>query len=62
MRSAWLPVAAVMAASLIGAARQGTSGYYPDENHRILTRENSVHWYGELRDWMKRFAAPGPRQ
>jgi dipeptidyl aminopeptidase/acylaminoacyl peptidase len=36
--------------------------YYPDENHWILTRENSVHWYGEFRDWIKRFAEPGPRQ
>jgi dipeptidyl aminopeptidase/acylaminoacyl peptidase len=35
--------------------------YYPDENHWILTRENSVHWYGEVRDWIKRFAAPGPQ-
>jgi dipeptidyl aminopeptidase/acylaminoacyl peptidase len=35
--------------------------YYPDENHWILTRENSVHWYGEFEDWIKRFAAPGPR-
>jgi dipeptidyl aminopeptidase/acylaminoacyl peptidase len=35
--------------------------YYPDENHWILTRENSVHWYGEFRDWIKRFAAPGPQ-
>jgi len=36
--------------------------YYPDENHWILTRENSVHWYGEFREWIKRFAEPGPRQ
>ncbi len=35
--------------------------YYPDENHWILTRENSLHWYGEVRDWIGRFAAPGPR-
>lgn len=35
--------------------------YYPDENHWILTRENSVHWYGEVRDWIARFAAPGPQ-
>jgi len=35
--------------------------YYPDENHWILTRENSVHWYGEFRDWVTRFAAPGPQ-
>lgn len=35
--------------------------YYPDENHWILTRENSVHWYDEVRNWVKRYAAPGPR-
>ena len=35
--------------------------YYPDENHWILTRENSLHWYGEFRDWVTRFAVPGPR-
>jgi dipeptidyl aminopeptidase/acylaminoacyl peptidase len=35
--------------------------YYPDENHWILTRENSLHWYGEVRDWIGRFAAPGPQ-
>jgi dipeptidyl aminopeptidase/acylaminoacyl peptidase len=34
--------------------------YYPDENHWVLTRENSVHWYGEFEDWITRFAAPGP--
>ena len=34
--------------------------YYPDENHWILTRDNSVHWYGEFRDWIARFAVPGP--
>jgi dipeptidyl aminopeptidase/acylaminoacyl peptidase len=35
--------------------------YYPDENHWVLTRENSVHWYGEFEEWITRFAAPGPR-
>ena len=35
--------------------------YYPDENHWILTRENSVHWYGEFRDWIARFAEAGPQ-
>ena len=35
--------------------------YYPDENHWILSRENSVHWYGEVRSWMERYAKPGPR-
>ena len=35
--------------------------YYPDENHWILTRDNSLHWYGEVRKWVERFATPGPR-
>jgi dipeptidyl aminopeptidase/acylaminoacyl peptidase len=35
--------------------------YYPDENHWILTRQNSLHWYGEFRDWVTRFAEPGPQ-
>ncbi|MCG8369727.1 MAG: S9 family peptidase [Proteobacteria bacterium] len=35
--------------------------YYPDENHWILTRANSLHWYDEVRQWVERFAAPGPR-
>jgi dipeptidyl aminopeptidase/acylaminoacyl peptidase len=33
--------------------------YYPDENHWVLKRANSLHWYGEVRDWVARFAAPG---
>jgi dipeptidyl aminopeptidase/acylaminoacyl peptidase len=35
--------------------------YYPDENHWILTRANSLHWYNEVREWVERYAAPGPR-
>ena len=35
--------------------------YYPDENHWILTRANSLHWYDEVRQWVERFAAPGPK-
>jgi len=35
--------------------------YYPDENHWVLTRENSVFWYSEVENWANRFAAPGPR-
>lgn len=35
--------------------------YYPDENHWILTRDNSIHWYGEVQQWVERFAEPGPR-
>ena len=34
--------------------------YYPDENHWVLTRDNSIRWYGEVQNWVKRFAAPGP--
>jgi len=35
--------------------------YYPDENHWILSRDNSVNWYGEVRSWVERYAPPGPR-
>lgn len=35
--------------------------YYPDENHWVLKPNNSVYWYHEVRDWMSRFAEPGPR-
>ena len=35
--------------------------YYPDENHWILTRANSLHWYDEVRQWVEHYAAPGPR-
>jgi dipeptidyl aminopeptidase/acylaminoacyl peptidase len=35
--------------------------YYPDENHWILTRDNSIHWYDTVRDWIGKFAAPGPQ-
>jgi len=29
--------------------------YYPDENHWILSRSNSIHWYGEVHDWLGRW-------
>ncbi len=29
--------------------------YYPDENHWILTPQNSIHWYGEVHDWLARY-------
>ena len=35
--------------------------YYPDENHWVLKRSNSLHWYGEVKDWVTRYAEPGPR-
>lgn len=34
--------------------------YYPDENHWILKPNNSLHWYDEVRQWVERFAEPGP--
>ncbi len=35
--------------------------YYPDENHWILTRDNSIHWYTTVRDWIAKFAEAGPQ-
>lgn len=29
--------------------------YYPDENHWILTPQNSIFWYEELHNWFDRF-------
>lgn len=34
--------------------------YYPDENHWILKRENSLHWYGEVDAWLERYLGHGP--
>jgi dipeptidyl aminopeptidase/acylaminoacyl peptidase len=31
--------------------------YYPDENHWILSPANSIHWYGEVLDWIERWTA-----
>jgi len=36
--------------------------YYPDENHWVLKPNNSLHWYGQVRNWVERFAEPGPMQ
>ncbi|MET0552722.1 MAG: S9 family peptidase [Vicinamibacteria bacterium] len=33
--------------------------HYPDENHWILKPQNSVHWYGQTRDWLKEFIGTG---
>jgi dipeptidyl aminopeptidase/acylaminoacyl peptidase len=35
--------------------------YYPDENHWILKPNNSLYWYGQVRDWLARHAEPGGR-
>jgi dipeptidyl aminopeptidase/acylaminoacyl peptidase len=29
--------------------------YYPDEGHWIEKPANSLHWYGELANWLDRF-------
>lgn len=29
--------------------------YFPDENHWVLKPQNSVYWYGEVRDWIQRW-------
>ncbi|MFW5687823.1 MAG: S9 family peptidase, partial [Bacteroidota bacterium] len=29
--------------------------YYPDENHWILTAQNSIFWYEELHNWLERY-------
>lgn len=31
--------------------------HYPDENHWILKRRNSLHWYGEVLGWLQRHLA-----
>jgi dipeptidyl aminopeptidase/acylaminoacyl peptidase len=31
--------------------------HYPDENHWILKRRNSIHWYGEVLGWIARHLA-----
>jgi dipeptidyl aminopeptidase/acylaminoacyl peptidase len=33
--------------------------YFPDENHWILKPQNSLFWYGTVREWVNRYAAPG---
>ncbi|MFA0809865.1 prolyl oligopeptidase family serine peptidase [Microbulbifer epialgicus] len=30
--------------------------YYPDEKHWILKPNNSLYWYGQVREWVERFA------
>jgi dipeptidyl aminopeptidase/acylaminoacyl peptidase len=35
--------------------------YYPDENHWILKPNNSLYWYEQVREWIGRYAPPGPR-
>ncbi len=35
--------------------------YYPDENHWILKRQNSLFWYEETKNWLARYAPAGER-
>ncbi len=35
--------------------------YYPDENHWILKRQNSLFWYEEKQKWLARYAPAGGR-
>jgi dipeptidyl aminopeptidase/acylaminoacyl peptidase len=34
--------------------------YYPDENHWVLTPQNSIYWYEELYGWLSRYIGKGP--
>lgn len=34
---------------------------YPDENHWILSAQNSIHWYGEYEAWLARWIGKGSR-
>ncbi|MBM2854056.1 MAG: prolyl oligopeptidase family protein [Steroidobacteraceae bacterium] len=35
--------------------------YFPDENHWVLKRQNSMYWYKEVRDWLEHYAPAGAR-
>lgn len=35
--------------------------YFPDENHWVLKRQNSLFWYREVKDWLARYAPAGAR-
>jgi dipeptidyl aminopeptidase/acylaminoacyl peptidase len=34
--------------------------YFPDENHFVLKRDNSIFWYQQKQDWLKEFIGAGP--
>ncbi len=33
--------------------------FYPDENHWILSAQNSINWYGEVIGWVERYVGGG---
>jgi dipeptidyl aminopeptidase/acylaminoacyl peptidase len=35
--------------------------YFPDENHWVLKRQNSLFWYDETKNWLARYVPAGPR-
>jgi dipeptidyl aminopeptidase/acylaminoacyl peptidase len=35
--------------------------YFPDENHWVLKRQNSLFWYDETKNWLARYAPAGTR-
>jgi dipeptidyl aminopeptidase/acylaminoacyl peptidase len=35
--------------------------YFPDENHWVLKRQNSLYWYREKKDWLAKYAPAGAR-
>ena len=34
--------------------------YYPDENHWVLKRENSLFWYATKQSWLAEYIGSGP--
>ena len=34
--------------------------YYPDEGHQVLKPHNSVDWYRNVEEWMRRWLGPEP--
>jgi dipeptidyl aminopeptidase/acylaminoacyl peptidase len=50
-------------AAFTAAQRRGVPSkfvYYPDENHWVLKPQNSVEWYRNVEDWMRRWIGPDP--
>jgi dipeptidyl aminopeptidase/acylaminoacyl peptidase len=35
--------------------------YFPDENHWVLKPQNSLFWYETKREWLAKYAEPGPK-
>lgn len=42
-----------------GMGRDARLVYYPDENHWILSPQNSIHWFGEFHSWLERYLGAG---